>query len=90
MGITTFLLCLRRSMEHRRQARSLHTVGLSSMPAPAPPAGGMYDEALAVLQAGTAARKLRDPLGVKEQQVGAAGSWGLGGTHWCPGRRAAV
>ena len=30
----------------------------------------MHSDALAVLDAGTAARRLRDPLGVKEQQVG--------------------
>lgn len=29
----------------------------------------MFEDALAVLEAGTAAKKLRDPLGVKEQRV---------------------
>ncbi|KAL4451836.1 hypothetical protein ABPG75_007498 [Micractinium tetrahymenae] len=31
--------------------------------------GGMHEEALAVLEAGTAAKRLRDPLGVREQQA---------------------
>ncbi|KAL4856126.1 N-terminal acetyltransferase A complex auxiliary subunit [Chlorella vulgaris] len=31
--------------------------------------GGMYADALAVLEEGTAAKRLRDPLGVKEQQA---------------------
>jgi len=33
-------------------------------------AGGMFEDALAVLEAGSSSRRLRDPLGVKEQQVG--------------------
>ncbi|KAL4424899.1 hypothetical protein ABPG77_002122 [Micractinium sp. CCAP 211/92] len=31
--------------------------------------GGMHEEALGVLEAGTAAKRLRDPLGVREQQA---------------------
>ena len=38
-------------------------------PPPPPPAGGMHDEALGVLDAGSAAGRLRDPLGVKEQRA---------------------
>ena len=30
----------------------------------------MFADALAVLEAGSSSRRLRDPLGVKEQQVG--------------------